>query len=109
LIGAPELASAQQPRVAVELSFRLAPRALLREPPAFFAVLTFPLLPAPVSLSQLFLIFVRLLSRKTSSSSPLSVWVWAFGVALISMTRWARVFREALTMQRAPLRRQIFL
>jgi hypothetical protein len=102
------LVSAQQPRVPVELSFPLTPGALLREPPVFFAVLAFPLLLVPVSLSQLFLIFVRLPSRKTSSSS-LSVWVWACGVALISIPRWARVFREALTTRRAPLRRQIFL
>ena len=101
-------ASAQQPRVAVELSFPLTVGALLRERPVFFSVLAFPLLLVPVSISELFLIFVGLLSRKTSSS-PLSVWVWACGAALISMTRWARVFREALAMQRPPLRRQIFL
>ena len=109
LIGAPELALAEQPHAAVELSFPLTLGPLLRERPVFFSVLAFPLLLVPFSLSQFFLIFVRLLSRKTSSSSPLSVWVWACGAALISMTRWARVFREALTMQRGPLRRQIFL
>ena len=103
LIGAPGLVSAQQPRVAVELSFRLTPRALLRETPAFFAVLAFPLLLALVSLSRIFSIFVRFLSRKTSW--PLSVWVWACGAALILMTRWARAFYEALTMQRPPPRR----
>ena len=102
LIGAPGLVSAQQPRVAVELSFRLTPRALLRETPAFFAVLAFPLLLALVSLSRIFSIFVRFLSRKTSW---LSVWVWACGAALILMTRWARAFYEALTMQRPPPRR----
>ena len=109
LIGAPELASAQQPRGALELSFPLTRRALLGERPAFSAVLAFPLLLASVSLSQLFLISVRLLSRKTFSSSPFSVWVWACGAALISTTRRARVFREALAMQRAALRRRIFL
>ena len=109
LIGAPELESAGQPPVAVELNFRLTRRVLLRAPPAFFAVLVFPLLLAPVSISQFFLISVRLLSRKTSSSSPLSVWVWACDAALISTTRRARAFRQALAMQRASLRRRIFL
>ena len=109
LIAAPELESAGQPPVAVELNFRLTRRVLLRAPPAFFAVLVFPLLLAPVSISQFFLISVRLLSRKTFSSSPFSVWVWVCDAALISMTLRARVFREASAMQRAPLRRQIFL
>jgi hypothetical protein len=74
LIGTPELASVQQPRAAVELNFRLTRCALLREPPAFFAVLALPLLLAPVWLSQLSLIFLRFVSRETSSSQ-LSVWV----------------------------------
>jgi hypothetical protein len=104
LIGAQGSVSAQQPRVAVALSFRLTPRALLREMPVFFAVLAFPLLLALVSLSRIFSIFVRFLSP-TTSSSPLSVWGWACGAALISMTRWAQAFYEALTMQRPPLRR----
>jgi hypothetical protein len=54
------------------------------------------------------LIFVRFVSRETSSL-PLSAWGWACGAALISMTRWIRVFCEALPMQQAPLHRQIFL
>jgi hypothetical protein len=108
LIGAPELALERQLPAAVEVSFLLTRRALLREASAFFVALAFPLLLAPVSFSQLFWIFVRFLSREISSS-PLSVLVWACGAALICGKRSARVSREALAMQWVPFRRQIFL
>ena len=108
MVGAPELALERQLHAAVKVSFLLMRRARLHEPPAFSAALVFPVLRAPVSLSQLFLIFVRFLSREISSSSIL-VWVWACGAALILVKRSARVSRAALAMQWASLRRQIFL
>ena len=106
LVGAPELALERQLHAAVKVSFLLMRRARLHEPPAFSAALVFPVLRAPVSLSQLFLIFVRFLSREISSS-PFSVWVWGCGAVLISGKRWTRVSRGASPMGLCPLSRQI--
>ena len=99
-------ASARQLRVAVEVSFLLTRRALLREPPAFSAALVFPVLRAPGSLSQLFLIFVRFLSREISFSR-FSVWVWVCGAVLISVRRPPQASCAAWPMGLPPLSRQI--
>jgi hypothetical protein len=108
LVGAPELALERQLHAAVTVSFLLTRRARLHEPPAFSGASVFPVLRAPVSPSQLFLIFVRFRSREIPSS-PFSVWVWARGAALILVKRSARVSRAAPAIQWASLRRQIFL
>jgi len=65
---------------------------LLREALAFFLASVFPLLSAPVWLFSWFC--VRFLFRAISSS-PISVWVWACGAALISVKRSARASRAA--------------
>src|SRR5262245_23221002 len=63
----------------------LLPRcALPREAPAFLVASVFPPLLAQPLLSQVSWIFARFVCRLISFS-PLSVWVWACGAALISV------------------------
>jgi hypothetical protein len=67
-------ASARQLPAAVKVSFLVTRRPLPREAPAFLLALVFPLLSAPVSVSQFSWVYVRSLSRGISSL-PISVWV----------------------------------
>ena len=79
---------------------------LAREALAFFLALVFPLLPAPVWSSSWFC--VRFLCHGIFSS-PISVWAWACGAALISVKQWVRVSRAALDLVFSPLRLLILL
>ena len=97
LAAATAQASARQLPAAVEVSFLVTPHPLPREALASLPVLVFPLLSAPVWISQSSWSCAPFLSRGTSSS-PISVWAWAYDAALISAKHWARASRAALVL-----------
>ncbi len=101
-------ASARLPRaVGAASAFPALRRApLLREALAFFLALVFPLLSALVCLFASFC--VRFLFRGVSSS-PISVWAWACGAALISVKHRVLASRPALDLVFSPLRLLILL
>ena len=95
-------ASARQLPAAVEVSFLVTRRPLPREALAFLPALVFPLLSAPVWISQSSWFCAPFLSRWTSSS-PISVWAWVSGDVLISVKRLVRASRAALDLVFSPL------
>jgi len=97
-------ASPRELRAAAEVLLRMRCRALLLpEAPGFLLALVFPLLSAQVWTSPFSWFCVRFFLRGISSS-PLSVWAWAYGAVLILGKHSARASRVELALASQPPR-----
>jgi len=103
------LASDTVPESELQLPAAAAVNSLVaplpREALASLVALVFPLRSAPFWISWF---CVRFLCHEIFSS-PISVWAWACGAALISVKLWVRVFRGASDLVFSPLRLLILL